>query len=376
MADEPPPSSQFADRRARLRAHRLLVDPVGRTLLALAGPSFIGIAAVIMFMVVDTFFVGRLGPKPLAAMSFCFPVMFVVFSITMGVGIGTTSVIARTIGEGDRERVRRVTTDALILAVLVVLVVAGVGLSAMTPIFRLMGADDTVMPLIRSYMTPWFCGCGLLVIPMVGNSAIRATGDTRSPSVIMLVAVCVNAVLDPLLIFGIGPFPELGLPGAAYASVLSWLVTFSAALWLLVRREKMIAKRVFVPATLWSSWKPVLHVGLPAAATNLLVPLSSGILTRIIAGYGSEAVAAFGVATRVESLAMVGIQAMSTALTPFVGQNFGANQCNRIRQGYVRRPLCIAPTEAREVLGGGLTGGRPWGAPSFACRPFSRSMNR
>ena len=175
----PPPSSRGAI--GRERSARLLTEPVGPTLIRLALPMVVGLAAIILFTVVDTFFVGRLGATPLAAMSFCFPVNFVVYSVTMGIGIGTTSVISRAIGEGDQARVRRLTTHALVLALGTVTLIAGIGLVTMDPIFSAMGADATTLPLIREYMTPWLWGVGLLVIPMVGNSAIRATGDTVSP---------------------------------------------------------------------------------------------------------------------------------------------------------------------------------------------------
>lgn len=326
----PPPSSRGAV--GRERSARLLTGPVGPTLVRLALPMVAGLAAIILFTVVDTYFVGKLGAAPLAAMSFCFPVNFVVYSVTMGIGIGTTSVIARAIGEGDRARVRRLTTHALVLALGIVTLIAGLGLATMDPIFTAMGADASILPMIRDYMTPWFMGVGLLVIPMVGNSAIRATGDTVSPSAIMIVAGVVNILLDPILIFGWGPVPALGLSGAAIATVISWSVTFAAASWLLIRRERMIVFERPTPSELWASWRAILHVGLPAAGTNLLVPLSTGILTRFVAGYGTFAVAAFGVGGRMEALAMIGINAMATALTPFVGQNYGAGRCERIRQ--------------------------------------------
>ncbi|MEM9695768.1 MAG: MATE family efflux transporter, partial [Myxococcota bacterium] len=272
-----------------------------------------------------------LGAQPLAAMSFCFPITFVVLSITMGIGIGTTSVLARVLGEGDRSRVRVITTHALILALSIVVVVAGLGLSSIDLVFSAMGARGETLALIHEYMDVWYFGVGFLVVPMVGNSALLATGDTKSPSVIMMVAGVVNLILDPPLIFGWGPFPQLGLRGAAIATLISWTTTFGAALYLLARRERMIDWSLPRPREVWHSWRRILYVGLPAAATNLLVPLSTAVLTRFVAEYGERPVAAYGVGGRLESLAMIGINALSTALTPFIGQNYGAHQCERIR---------------------------------------------
>jgi putative MATE family efflux protein len=181
-------------------------------------------------------------------------------------------------------------------------------------------------------MTIWYWGVGFLVIPMLGNSAIRATGDTRTPAMIMMTAGLVNVVLDPLLIFGIGPFPRLELRGAALATVISWVVSFVAAFWILARRERMLLVAGSILNGMRASWAAILHVGLPAAATNVLVPLAAGVLTRLVAQHGTVAVAAFGVGTRVESLALVAFMALSAAITPLAGQNFGAGKTGRVRQ--------------------------------------------
>lgn len=309
----------------------LLNDPIGPTLIRLAVPMFVGISAIILFNIVDTFWVGKLGPEALAAMSYTFPVVTVVMSLAMGVGIGTTAVVARALGHGDRDEVQRLSTHALILANSVVVVVALVGLATITPLFRALGADDATIELIRQYMVPWYLGVGLLVIPMVGNSAIRATGDTKTPSYVMLVAGLVNAVLDPCLIFGWGPFPALGLTGAALATIASYAGALIAGLYVLVIREKLLVFVLPKLAELRDSWRRILAIGAPAAATNLLAPVSAGILTRMVSEHGLDAVAAYGVGTRIEGLALVGVSALSTAVTPFVAQNLGAGQCERIR---------------------------------------------
>jgi putative MATE family efflux protein len=315
------------------RSDRLLEGPVGRTVISLTLPVVFGLAAIVLFGIVDTFYVGRLGATELAAMSFTFPVAFFVMSIAIGLGMGVTSVISRAIGEGDHHQVRRLTTDGLILANSVVVIFAAAGLLSIGPLFGLMGADPDMVSLIATYMAPWYLGVGLLVIPIVGNAAIRSTGDTKTPSVIMIIAGAVNIVLDPLLIFGPGPFPRLELFGAALATVISWTVTFTAALWILGRRERMLDLSIPRPGVLWNSWRRILYVGLPAAGTSVMIPLSNGILTRMVAMHGSEAVAAFGVGTRLQSLSVIGISAMAISMTPFVGQNFGADICTRVREG-------------------------------------------
>ena len=283
------------------------------------------------FGLVDTFFISMLGTLPLAAVGFSMPVVFVVMNFTMGLSIGLSVILAKVLGANQHEKAARLTTDNLVLALILVVVVSLLGLATISPLFSLLGAGEDVMPYVREYMTPWYIGVAFLVIPMVGNGAIRATGDMKTPSMIMIVAGIVNGILDPLLIFGIGPFPEMGISGAAWATVISWMVTFIGALWILRKRNKLITFQKPSMAEIFSSWKPVLYIGIPAGITNLLIPVATGVMTAIIARHGPEAVAAFGVGSRIEAIAMVTIMAMGASLTTFIGQNIGAQQLGRIK---------------------------------------------
>ena len=314
------------------RRRKLLEAPVGKTLIGLALPMTIGIAAVMLFNLVDTFWVGRIGPTELAAMGFTFPVVMVIGNLTIGISIGATAVIARALGEGHEGKVKRLTTDALGLALILVATVSFLGYVTIDPLFSALGADSRTLPMIHEYMEPWYMGVGLLVVPMVGNGAIRATGDTLTPSLVMVAAGLVNAVLDPLFIFGWGAFPAMGLRGAALATVASYTVSMSVAFWILGWREKMLTFEAPQVKHVLRSWKDILHIGLPAAGTNLLTPLAAGAVTRLVSGYGPHAVAAYGVGTRVEALSMMGIFALTAAITPFVAQNLGAGNGERIRE--------------------------------------------
>jgi putative MATE family efflux protein len=287
--------------------------------------SFVG------FNVVDTYFVGQLGTNELAAISFTFPVVMVVSSVSIGIGIGTTSAVSRAIGEGDSHKIRRLTTDAITLGLVVTALVALAGLFTIDPLFRALGAEEEIIVLIRQYMVIWYLGVPVVVIPQVGNSAIRATGDTRTPAAIMIGAMLANLVLDPLLIFGWGPVPALGLTGAAIATVAARAVALGLSLLILVRRERMITTEVPPTREGLASWVAVLYIAIPAGLTQLIVPLSTGVITRLVSGYGVEAVAGFGVATRLELFAILPVNALASALMPFLGQNWGAGKTDRVR---------------------------------------------
>ncbi len=293
----------------------------------------LGILAMVSFNLVDTFFVGQLGKVELAAMAFTFPVVTVFGGLALGLGQGASAVISRALGEGDRERVRRLTTDALLLSVAVVSVLVLVGLATIDPLFTALGATEELLPYVRRYMRIWYVGMPFVVIPMVGNNAIRATGDARTPAMIMLVAVSVNMVLDPLLIFGLGPFPRLELAGAALTTVFARAAALTASMWVLVGRYRMLTWRFDGLAATLSSWRRILWIGLPDAATRMILPVGAGLVTRVVAGFGKEAVAAFGVVGRIDVFALAVIMALASMLGPFVGQNHGAGLHARVRRG-------------------------------------------
>lgn len=293
----------------------------------------VGILTMMMFNVVDTFFIGQLGAEPLAAIGFTFPVVFVITGATMGMGIGMASVVSRAVGGGDHQQAAITTTHGLMFVVPLVLVFAGIGILLHDTIFRLLGAEEYLIKIIRQYMFIWFCGVPLIVMPMIGNSALRATGDSFTPSLIMMVASVMNLILDPLLIFGIGPFPRLEMRGAAWATLIAYAMTFLASGWVLHFRERLLVFKRPVWRDVYATWKRLLHIGLPATCTNMLIPLANGSLTRIMAGFGPHAVAAFGVCSRIESLVMVGAFAMTTIMVPYAGQNYGAGKPERVVAG-------------------------------------------
>ena len=239
---------------------KLIEGPIGKTLTKMTIAMTFGLMGMVAFNLVDTFFVGKLGTDQLAALSFTFPVVLVVSSIALGLGFGASAVISRAIGEGDHHKVQRLTTDSLLLSVIIVICFVIIGLFTIEPLFKALGATSKIIPYIKTYMRIWYFGMPFVVVPMVGNNAIRATGDAKTPSIIMLIAVCVNTVLDPLLIFGIGPFPELGIKGAAIATVISRFTTFSVALWVLTKREKMISFDIPKISEILSSWKQVIFI--------------------------------------------------------------------------------------------------------------------
>ncbi|EGR0057367.1 TPA: MATE family efflux transporter [Vibrio vulnificus] len=314
-----------------LDKHGLLSAPIAETLRKMTVPMIFGMVAILMFNLIDTFFISLLGTEALAAISYTFPVTFAVNCITMGIGVGLSTSIGRLLGQGEAHQAARFTTHGLLLAVVLVALASTLGFFTVTPLFTLLGAKEELIPLIGQYMHVWYLTIPLLVIPMAGNSAIRATGDTKTPAKIMMLAGLINGVLDPLLIFGIGPFPELGIQGAAIASALSWLGALIGSFYVLIQRERLLGLPQW--QRLKEDWQQILKVGTPAALSNAMNPLSGAILMMMLSSHGTAAVAAYGAAQRIESILILVLMALTSALTPFMAQNFGAKNPQRAFQG-------------------------------------------
>ncbi|WP_033936041.1 MATE family efflux transporter, partial [Vibrio cholerae] len=172
--------------------HGLLSAPIPLVLRQMTVPMIFGLVAILMFNLVDTFFISLLGTQALAAISYTFPVTFAVNCITMGIGVGLSTCIGRLLGQGDGRQAARVSSHGLLLALLLVAAASTLGLLTIEPLFLLLGASHELIPLIKEYMVVWYLTIPLLVLPMAGNSAIRATGDTKTPAKIMMLAGLIN----------------------------------------------------------------------------------------------------------------------------------------------------------------------------------------
>ncbi len=310
---------------------RLTTGPVGRHLADMALPMLLGITTMMGQSFIDAWFLGRVGDRALAAYSFGFPILMIVTSIAIGLGAGTSSVVARAIGAENHRRAKRLVTDSLILSFLITAMVSAAGVLTIEPLFRLLGAPEDMIPMIRSFMLILYGGVPFVVVGMVGMSSMRATGDTRLPSKLMIAGAILNVILDPIFIFGFGPVPAMGLNGAATAGLLARGAIFVGTLYVLLHRLDMVSFKKPKFPELKSSWADILHVGLPAAGTNAIVPVGLAVITAMIARYGPEAVAGFGVASRIESLVLVIYYALSSVIGPFVGQNLSAGKEGRIQ---------------------------------------------
>ena len=311
----------------------LINGPIKTTIIKMALGMIVGLFAMAAFNAVDTFFVGKLGVEELAAMSYTFPVVMVLNSLSLGLGVGMSSTVSRALGEKNMAKVRNLTSTGLLLCIIIVIILGITGILLIDPIFTVLGATGRTLELIHKYMVIWYIGLPFVVIPMAGNNVIRATGDTKTASNIMLASVFINVILDPLFIFGIGPFPEMGIQGAAIATVIARFSTLILSLSILTFREKLLVFKLYSLKEVTESWKSISFVGIPAALVQAANPLTLGIITRLLASYGDTVVAGYGTASKVEMIVLMIPAALSTAMSPFSGQNWGAKNFDRIKKG-------------------------------------------
>ncbi len=301
-------------------------------LIRLSVPMIWGIFAIISFQLVNTFYVSLLGTEKLAAISFTFPVTYTIFAIFLGFSIGMSSVVSRLIGERKADDIRRVTTHGLLLVAIASAIVTALGIALMNPLFRLMGANAEQLVDIDSYMHIYYIGTFFICMPIVGNAALRAAGDTRTPAIIMTVAALANAALDPLLIFGLLGFPRLELQGAAISTVIANACAMLAGLWLLKSRD-MIGLNFLRDLSRFSdSAKRLLFIAIPAGLTSALPSVLNSVILSLLSKHSAASVAAFGVVTRVEAFAFIIMMALSVGMGPIIGQNWGANRHDRVKE--------------------------------------------
>jgi len=317
--------------KASQRTQAIVNDPIGPTLFRLTVPMIGGIIALMAVGIIDAYFVGQLGTAPLAALGFILPIAHGVNSIGLGLGMATSVLVSRYLGEDRFDKAARQITDGRVLITLI-----GIGLLlslhfGIQALLRLLGANGEVLDEALRFMALWIPVIPLLLLTLTGNTILRAIGCPGKSAFLLAFLATLNACLDPLLIFGLGPLPGLGIGGAALATSIAWIVTFLLSHYILSVQEQLILKSKNTLQALRANWAELLTIGIPAIFANLMTPLAAAILTAMVARFGTTAVAGFGVSTRIEALVLLIAFALSSTLPMFIGQNIGAGKPERAR---------------------------------------------
>ncbi|WP_228263794.1 MATE family efflux transporter [Marinobacter shengliensis] len=299
---------------------------LARQLYQMTWPMLFGVLSLMTFQLTDSAFVGQLGRDPLAALGFTVPMQQLVSGMYVGLGIATTAIISRTLGQGDNLRAQRLGGLVVTIGASLSLILCLSVWLLQTGILNFLGAEDQLRPAIREYWVPWLMSAWLGALLYFGYAVCRANGDTKLPGYMMIATSLLNIALDPLYIFVFG----WGLPGAAWATITAFgigaLVVFPA----LVKRQWL--RFDLLQLQLSKAIRQLGGIMAPAMVSQLMPPLSAMLATSLVAGFGSAAVAAWGLGTRLEFFSIVVVLALTMSMPPMIGRMLGAGELDNIRK--------------------------------------------
>ena len=336
-----PPTPTAASKGGRTgRSLRLLGDalrgrgdptrgPLVPAILLLAIPMVLEMVMESVFAVVDVFFVARLGADALTAVGLTESLMAIIYTGAMGLSIGVTATVARRIGEGNRDAASEAAAQGALLGAALAAVLGILGAWQAPALLRLMGATDSVVTVGVGYARILLGFNVVIFLLFLLNAAFRGAGDAAIAMRVLWLANGLNLILDPLLIFGIGPFPELGVTGAAVATTLGRGTAVLVQLYTLFRlSDRLRVTREYLRVRLDLMGRLVRLSG--TGTVQVFVSMASWIgLVRVIASFGSEAVAGYTVAIRLVLFALLPAWGLGNAAATMVGQNLGAGDPER-----------------------------------------------
>lgn len=311
----------------------VLEGNISRHMFRLAIPSIGAMCAMTVYNLTDTYFVSKLGTEALAAMGFTFPIILMIGAISSGISMGAGSLLARAMGNNNHHKMKRIATDGILLAVLIVAFISIVCLATMKPLFTALGADETTLPLVMEYMGVWYAGVIVVIMPPISDTCMRAMGDMIRPLAVTLVCAIVNIILDPILIFGLFGLPAMGIKGAAVATLVSRFFGMIISLSFVKFHYKLLDFRYNSIREMFQSWHDILGIGIPGALVRLLPQVIRMLLTRVAATVvGGVGVAALAAGSRIESFSFIVSMAVGNAIIPIIGQNYGAKKYERVKE--------------------------------------------
>ena len=307
----------------------ILNDSIPKTLFKLSWPIMVGNTMQVLYNLADTFWVGKLGANSVAAISVGFPLVFLLISIGGGMTIAGTTLVAQYTGSDNKEMADHVAGQIFSLVVFLSVIFGTTGFIFDRKILGWIGAPANIMDRAVAYLDIIFAGVAFMFIFFVFTALLRGVGDTRTPMKMIVFSTIFNIIIDPFLIFGWGFFPQLGVRGAAIATVLSRALAGLYGIYLLFEGTKGIQ---LYPKNLIPDFevqKRIIKLGTPSAAEQSIIALGMTFLMGIVSGFGTLAVAAYGIGNRILSVVMMPMRGLSTATTTMVGQTVGADDVDR-----------------------------------------------
>ncbi|TYQ16261.1 UNVERIFIED_CONTAM: putative MATE family efflux protein [Acetivibrio alkalicellulosi] len=311
----------------------LTTGSIPKHLLYISIPMLIANFLQVLYNLVDAMWVGnQVGREALGAIGVSFSVTFILIGISSGATIATTILISQYFGAKDYEMVHRVVNNSFSVSLILSILMSSLGIIFRNDILRWMGTPTEIYPLASSYLKIILAGYIFTYFSFLVTSILRGIGDSITPLIFMAIGVIINIILDPFLIMGIGPFPQLGVEGAAYASVISTIIAFLIGLIYLNKKNHIIAfnpKNLILDKGLTAM---LFKIGIPSMIQQTFVSIGMVFILTFVNVFGESATASYAATGRIDSIAFMPALSLGMAVSILTGQNLGAEKPERVKE--------------------------------------------
>ena len=315
-------------------ANPLLTDSIPILIRRIGMPVAVGVLFNNLFQVADTYYAGMISKEALAALTLSFPLYFIIFGLASGLGTGASALIGNALGAGKSEAAAHIAAQGLTLTVALSLLTASIGIAVAPAVFQSLGATGNALRFNMSYITPIFAGTIFFNLVFMFNAALSAQGNTRPFRNFLVLGFLLNLLLDPWFIFGGFGLPAMGIAGVGVATALIQAVG-AVYLGITTRRSELFRHarpRMLAPDL--AQIKAIIRQGMPPALDLSTVSIGTFVVTYFVSRFGTDAVAAYGIASRLDGLIWIPLVGLDVATLVLVAQNNGARQYNRMRQTF------------------------------------------
>lgn len=305
-------------------------EKIGKMLVKMSVPAIIGMLVNALYNVVDTIFIGRgVGTLGIGGLTVAFPMQLIIMSIGMLVGMGSASVISRSLGMGDKERASKTAGNAFVISIISGIIMMVLGLLLMKPILRILGATDELLPYAQEYLSVILYGAVFITFAMSANNIVRAEGRAVVAMITMFVGTGMNIILDPIFIFGL----DMGIRGAAMATVISQFLSFAFLLFFFLSGKSSLKIKLHHLKPAGEALGEIFKLGIPIFVRELGMSILAIVVNNSLRAYGSEVhIAAFGVINRLLMFTLMPLMGLSQGFQPIAGYNYGAGSVDRVKQ--------------------------------------------
>jgi len=317
-----------------MEENALISKPISALIRQISIPASIGFFFNTMYNVVDTYYGGLISTQAVAALSLSFPVFFVIVAIGSGISTGTSALMSHSLGEGNREEAQKYLTQAISFTIILSILLSFLGHLTGPYLFGLLGASGDYLDMALSYINVIFSGVIFFALSFVMNSSLTSQGDTKTFRNFLIFGFLLNLLLDPWFMFGGFGLPAMGLAGVAWATLF---VQFIGVIYMSYKaiQSGILCKNclhMFRPEKKYFS--EISKQGFPASLNMMTVAIGIFIITYFISPFGKSAVAAYGIATRIDQIVLMPAIGLNIACLTLIGQNNGAKKYDRVRLVY------------------------------------------